>query len=158
MEGEYAQLDRYLKKQLWRLADLETRKLLYESCGMSPDDQTRLPVQQIPCDVLAAIDRLWMGYSRKRFGFSVQRKLWYNCQEKYYDKTEAWNQFGSKVGWRVNHLLKQNYWKPHKELDFKMEAPAGHLPHLGDEFGIKTIEDFVQQIDYCSAPPVPPGA
>ncbi|MBD1910554.1 MULTISPECIES: GUN4 domain-containing protein [unclassified Leptolyngbya] len=153
MDEDYAQLEKYLKSGLWRLADLETRKLFYTSCGLNPNDQQRLAVNQLPCDVLQNTDQLWLRYSRKRFGFSVQRQIWNACQEKYYDKTEAWNQFGSKVGWRVNHLLKQNYWKPHKELTFKSEAPVGHLPHMGEQFGIYTVQSLIQQLDYCASTP-----
>lgn len=153
MSGDYAQIEKYMKSGLWRLADIETRKALYIACGLDPNDQQRLAANMIPCDVLQDLDQLWMRSSRNRFGFSVQRKLWYLCQEKFYDKSEAWNQFGSKVGWRINHFLKQNYWKPHKELVFKSDAPIGHLPHMGEQFGINTVEAIIKQLDYCASTP-----
>lgn len=156
MSGDYEQIEKYMKSGLWRLADIETRKALYIACGMSPDDQQRIAANMIPCDVLRDLDQLWYRNSQKRFGFSVQRAIWYKCQDKYFDKTEAWNQFGTKLGWRINHLLKQNYWKPHKELTFTLKAPVGHLPHMGEQFGINAVEGIIQQIDYCAS--MPPDA
>jgi hypothetical protein len=149
------QLEKYLKSSLWRMADHETRKLLYMACGQNPaDQQYSIQPGQIPCVDLQVIDQLWNKYSQGRFGFTAQRPIWLTCEKKFYSKTEAWNQFGSKVGWRVNHLLKQNYWKKHNELTFTLDAPVGHLPHMGEKFGILTMEAFIKHLDYCNAPPV----
>lgn len=151
MNEDYAQLEKYLQGGLWRMADLETRKLLYVACGFSPTEhQQAIAVNQIPCDVLQTIDQLWLRYSRKRFGLSVQRQIWQACVQKYYNKTEALNQFGSKVGWRSGGLFKQTAWKKHAELTFKPDAPVGHLPHMGDRFGMFTLEALMKQLDFCS--------
>lgn len=143
------QLEKYLKARLWKMADMETRKLLYAACGMT-DQKASIAVNQIPCNDLLAIDQLWMKYSNKRFGFSAQKALLQTFVAKYFDKTEAWNRFGDKVGWRINHLFKQNYWKKYSELTFTTEAPVGHFPHLGERFGILTVEAFSNHLDYCA--------
>lgn len=149
------QLEKYLKAGMWKMADLETRKLIYLACGVSPTDQKSTPsINQIPCPDLQKMDGLWVKYSRGRFGFSVQRSLWLPLEKKFYNKTDAWSAFGDRVGWRINNLLKRNYWKPYKELSFETNAPVGHLPNLGDKFGILTVEALTQQIEWCnSAPP-----
>lgn len=143
-------LEKYLKSRIWKTADQETRKLLYLACGADPSDQQyTLPIAQIPCEDLQAIDQLWMKYSQGRFGFSAQKPIWEASVQKYFDKTDAWNGFGSRVGWRVNHLFKQNYWKEHAELMFDAKAPVGHLPHMGKRFGILTTEAFMKRLQEC---------
>lgn len=154
-EPDYAgvdctQLEKYLKGGLWRMADHETRKLVYLACGQNPADAQGPPTWALlPCEEIQRLDRLWVKYSRGRFGFSVQRSLYQPLVKRYYEKTDAWNAFGSKVGWRVIHLLKQNYWKKHGELQFAIDAPAGHLPHLGDKFGILTLDALMGHFDRC---------
>lgn len=146
---DFTQLEKYLKAGMWRMADMETRKLIYLAVGMNPAEQASVSINQIPCGDLMMMDQLWLKYSRNKFGFSVQHTLLQPMIDKYYNKTEAWNRFGSKVGWRINSLFKQNYWKKHKELTFSLEAPVGHLPHLGDKFGILTLEALGNQLQAC---------
>lgn len=149
-----AQLEKYLKSGMWKTADQETRKLIYLACGADPSNRAMTPsVDQIPCEDLQAIDALWMKYSKGRFGFSAQRPIWDACKQKFFDKTDVWNGFGSRVGWRVNHLLKQNYWKEQSELTFSIQAPVGHFPHMGKQFSILTIEAFLNRLTYCVNPP-----
>jgi GUN4-like len=151
---EYAQLVKYLKSGMWKMADLETRKLLYLACGLTvADQQNNLPVNMVPCDTLDTLDKLWVKYSKGRFGFSVQKPIWQSCVQKYYDKTEAWKQFGNRVGWRSKGLFNQD-WKKHLDLNFTADAPVGCFPHLGDRCGILTIEAFVNQLEACSNVPV----
>ncbi|HEY9622575.1 MAG TPA: GUN4 domain-containing protein [Crinalium sp.] len=146
------QLEKYLKAGMWKMADLETRKLVYDACGVSPNDPRNSPsISQIPAPDLLRIDGLWVKYSRGRFGFSVQQAIWQPLEKKFYNKTDAWSAFGDRVGWRINNLLKRNYWKPYKELSFEANAPMGHLPHLGDKFGIVTVEAFTQMIAWCNS-------
>lgn len=136
---------------MWKMADLETRKLIFTATGTSPSQQTPPAINQIPCADLQALDQLWKQYSAGRFGFSVQRSIWLPLDRKFYSKTDAWAAFGDRVGWRVNNLLKRNYWKQHKELKFATDAPQGHLPHLGDKFGILTVEAFMKHLDLCES-------
>ncbi|MBD2460254.1 GUN4 domain-containing protein [Oscillatoria sp. FACHB-1407] len=148
------QLEKYLKGGLWRMADMETRKLIITACGGNPaDPQTTPSLNQLPCPDLQKIDQLWVKYSRGRFGFSVQQAIWKPLEQKLYSKTDVWAAFGDRTSWRINHLLKQNYWKQHKELTFDIKAPAGHLPHMGDKFGILTLEQFFKQMEWCAGNP-----
>jgi hypothetical protein len=150
--GETEKLEKYLKSRMWKTADQETRRLFYVACGMSPTEQDSTPpVEQIPCDLFQQIDALWMKYSRGQFGFTAQQSIWQACERKFYDKTEAWNGFGNRVGWRINHFLKPNYWKAHNELTFDLKAPAGHLPHMGKRLSILTVESFMRKLDTCKA-------
>lgn len=149
------QLEKYLNATLWRMADIETRKLITMACGGNPADQQITPsINQLPCADLQKIDQLWVKYSRGRFGFSVQQSIWQPLEQKLYSKTDVWAAFGDRVGWRINHLFKQNYWKQHKELTFDAKAPVGHLPHLGEKFSILTLEQFFKQLDWCKSSPM----
>lgn len=146
----YTRLRDLLAARNWRLADQETRKLLYKGSGLQPTDVTRFPLfADFPCEDLQMIDHLWLQYSNGRFGFSVQQPIWHHYHQTFWDKTLIWSTFGDRVGWRVNHVLKPNHWKRYDELTFTIEAPPGHLPHLGDRFGIFTIEAIANRIAQC---------
>jgi hypothetical protein len=146
-----SQLEKYLKAGMWKTADQETRKLMYLACGANPANRNMTPaVDQIPCEDLQALDWLWMTYSKGRFGFSAQRDIWEACTQKFLDKTDVWNAFGSRVGWRINHLLRQNYWKLQSELDSSLKAPVGHFPHMGKQFSILTLETLLNRLSYCN--------
>lgn len=146
----YNRLRQLLAAGRWQLADQETRHLVYRACGLQPTDVVNFPqFEMLPCDDLQQVDYLWCKYSNGRFGFSVQQPIWQYCFTTYWDKTLIWSTFGDRVGWRVNHLLKPNHWKRHDELTFSLDAPVGHLPFLGNRFGIFTIEAIARRVLSC---------
>jgi hypothetical protein len=146
----YTRLRDLLAAGNWQLADQETRNLIYKGCGMQPTDVTRFPLfADFSCEDLHMIDHLWLQYSKGRFGFSVQQPIWHYCYHTFWDKTLIWSTFGDRVGWRINHLLKPNHWKRYDELTFTLDAPVGHLPHLGDRFGVFTIEAIANRFAQC---------
>ncbi len=56
-----------------------------------------------PCTDLRTIDRLWVKYSRGKFGFSVQKKIYVECGAKLdgeYPGDRIWYKFCDRVGWR----------------------------------------------------------
>ncbi len=53
-----------------------------------------------PCDALCAIDDLWVEHSQGRFGLSVQAQIWHACGSPDRYLSEAWEMFGTCVGWR----------------------------------------------------------
>jgi hypothetical protein len=150
----YMRLRSLLIAQKWQLADRETLRLFVKATGFTDAKHLRPnQISQIPCDDLRIADRLWLKYSRGKFGFSVQRSLWKSCDDWFWNKADAWSAFGDRVGWRVNHLLNPNHWKRYHELTFDRSAPTGHLPFLGDKFGIFTVEAFSQRMQTCDRPP-----
>jgi hypothetical protein len=147
----YHYLRNLLISHKWQLADQETARLMAKACG--PGRFTELKPSQIddiPCEDLQIIDRLWMRHSKGKFGFTVQRSLWQQLDNLYWNKSDVWSTFGDRVGWRINHLLNPNHWKRYDELTFDRSAPVGHLPFLGDLFGIFTVETLVKRLDGCS--------
>lgn len=83
-------------------------------------------IQNLPCEVLGQIDRLWVDNSDKKFGFSIQKQIYLeNCNGKpdgQYDEN-AWLCFADAVGWRVN-----TEWISYFEATFDTSAQKGHLP------------------------------
>ncbi|WP_442944208.1 GUN4 domain-containing protein [Nostoc sp.] len=65
------------------------------------------------CQDISKINELWLKYSNRRFGFSVQRQIWLklDCD---------WIKVGDRIGWRLN-----NCWKEYSELLFIINSPEG---------------------------------
>ncbi|MGJ3248605.1 MAG: caspase, EACC1-associated type [Elainellaceae cyanobacterium] len=125
---DYQELRDLLKAGEWKEADQKTADLMLKAIGkdawyeVSSDD-----LLNFPCSDLKTIDRLWVHYSRGRFGFSVQKEIYLECggipDGKYYK--EAFEKFGDRVGWRVN-----NRWIAPPDVTLGTSAPSGHLPFM----------------------------
>jgi hypothetical protein len=116
----YQRLERLLADGKWRDADEETARIIVrgfrqaeqEGLVYSLDDY----IEWLPGEDLLYIDNLWVNYSNRRFGFSVQRKIWREVNRDY----EA---FGNRVGWRV-----EGDWILYSDITYQRQAPSGHLP------------------------------
>ena len=78
-------------------------------------------INEFPCQDLCNINRLWTKYSRGKFGFSVQNKIW-----RLY--SENWESFIDNVGWIITDANEDYDTIPYSELTFDISAPLGHLP------------------------------
>jgi GUN4-like len=146
----YAQLNTALAQGQWQTADQETKLALFKLSGLSLREQCRPEhLSNLSCRDLQTIDRLWLKHSRGRFGFSVQRSIWQHYHNLYWSKSDVWVGFADRVGWRVHNLIVQNHWKRYPEIVFSLDAPAGHLPFMGDTFGIFTIEAIAKRLEQC---------
>ncbi|WP_008317491.1 GUN4 domain-containing protein [Leptolyngbya sp. PCC 6406] len=101
--SRYQQLEDYLKNGQWREADQETYRLMITTVGKEDgqwfDSEELL---NFPCDELLTIDGLWVKYSRGKFGFSVQKKIYVetgNPLDGQYHK-DTFEKFADRVGWR----------------------------------------------------------
>ena len=119
-----SKLEDYLKNQQWQKADLETSRVMLQTMGKEEDTYlTSNDIENFPCAYLRKIDQLWVKYSKGKFGFSVQKKIYQSLGgTKDYD-SKVWETFGDKVGWR-----KGGKWLEYKKLTFSMEHYEGHLP------------------------------
>ena len=146
----YDRLQRLLAGQQWQMADQETRVVMLERYSLSVDDSLSThQLREFPCTDLRIIDQLWVQHSQGRFGFSVQKAIWQTYDRRYWNKSDVWCTFADRVGWRTHNLFVDNHWKRHRELTFSLRAPAGHLPFLGDKFGIFTVEAIVSRLTDC---------
>lgn len=147
---DYANLAELLAKGRWREADQTTKTMIGRACGLLADEILRpRHLSECPCEDLKLIDRLWRHYSRNRFGFSVQANIWNQYYTLFWDKGDVWGLFGDRVGWRQNLYVVDPRWKRYQHLTFNLNAPIGHLPHMGDQFGIFTVEEICRRLNYC---------
>ncbi len=110
--------------------------------NLKPED-----IQNFPVNVLKVIDKLWLKYSKGRFGFSVQLDIYKSLggsletmisQDK--KLTEKW---GEKLGWRVD-----NQWQKCENLDYSLGAPVGCHPSQwwNSPYGSKMTNFFLMRL------------
>ena len=119
MTHKLSQLQNLLAAKNWQEADRETRKLMLAIAGADQRDDlllTKQDIQKFSCNALIKIDKLWLHYSQKRFGFSVIKYIYQQEQGNYHLLAE-------KVGWR-----RGDRWLNYEDLIFDITAPVGHLP------------------------------
>lgn len=122
---QYGKLRDLLKSGKWKEADRETYVVMLKAVDKEGGNWiSREEMENFDCVDLRTIDQLWVKYSDKRFGFSVQRRIWEDCGAKpgKYEH-EIYKQFGDRVGWRV-----ADEWLAYNELTFDLGAQQGHLP------------------------------
>lgn len=140
---DYRKLQSLLRERNWRDADRETLYAMSEaSGGNAPNWLGHDEIKNIPCSDLRTINRLWMKYSRNKFGFSVQLKKWKECGSPVYAdwSGEKGFNFCQSVGWIdfKRNYSKRNYsngWERDlKEIyEFKQDlqlSPSGEFPYL----------------------------
>jgi predicted NACHT family NTPase len=125
----YQQLETFLKNSQWKEADKETDRLMLQIVGKEADQWlNEEDIQNFPCEDLRAIDKLWVDYSKGKFGFSVQKKVWMACGgvAGEYDY-EVYKKFADQVGWR-----RSGNWLGYDELTFSVGKGSkhAHLPYL----------------------------
>ncbi|MCL1475135.1 serine/threonine-protein kinase [Argonema antarcticum] len=129
---DYRKLRDFLKAGNWKKADEETLKVMLKVAGREKKGWLDIPdIDNFPCTDLRTIDQLWVKYSKGRFGFSVQKRIWQSVGGKpgVWDYEIArCNEFGNYVGWYESVL---NYWLDYSKLDFSLNARVGHLPCAG---------------------------
>jgi GUN4-like/Effector-associated domain 10 len=117
-QEDYLRLKNLLASGRWREANETTRRIILkagqgEKEGWLSDEQ----IQNFPNSVLKFIDRLWLQYSDQRFGFSVQKRIFNECEQN----PQA---FGDRVGWYVGDA-----WISASQVIYPpANAPEGHLP------------------------------
>ena len=124
---DYRKLRDYLAQGIWKEADEETTRVMLavakrEKVGWLDEGS----IDNFPCEDLSIIDKLWVKYSDGKFGFSVQKRIWYGIGGTREYNREIWDKFGDKVGWR-----KGGDWLYYTDITFDKKAPEGHLPTCG---------------------------
>jgi hypothetical protein len=122
---DYTLLRDLLAAGEWQKADRETETVMIKASGREEDGWlSEEDLEEFPCEDLRIINQLWVKYSNRHFGFSVQKLIWESIEGTNKDEdVEVWKQFGDKVGWRVN-----DSWVGYRNLTFSLDAPEGHLP------------------------------
>ena len=121
---DYSLLKELLEAGKWQEADRETNQLMLKAVGKEDAGWIdRKAMKSFPCEDLHTIDRLWVKYSKGRFGFSVQKRIYQSLGGKREYNKQLWEALGDHIGWRVN-----NSWLFQDNLNYKITAPQGHLP------------------------------
>ncbi|MCD8489202.1 MAG: serine/threonine-protein kinase [Desertifilum sp.] len=121
---DYGKLRDLLKAGKWQEADKETAARMLEVAGTEEKGWLMSEhIDNFPCEDLRTIDQLWVKYSKGRFGFSVQAKIYRSLGGTRSYDTKIWEAFADRVGWR-----KQGDWLVYSDLTFNTSAPSGHLP------------------------------
>lgn len=135
---DYTQLQDLLAAGKWKEANEETRLKMLDVMGQQERGYLdNLDIEKFPCKDLRTLDQLWVHYSKERFGFSVQKRIWMDEGGKpgIYNLS-VHERFGDRVGWRVN-----DHWRPYSDLNFTLNSAFGHLPlGLSLGWGIGAIE------------------
>lgn len=116
-DGDYRQADETTRALLIHLAGEPARRRGYVFFS---------EVQFISVEDLRAIDMLWLEHSNRKFGYSVQRRLWEKSLRDY-------TRFFIKVGWmkKLDTEVEQfNYRAFPDEFIWELndDTPEGHLP------------------------------
>ncbi|UJB72117.1 GUN4 domain-containing protein [Acaryochloris sp. 'Moss Beach'] len=135
-DPKYEKLEKLLQNQKWKEADQETYRLMITIVGRTEEDWLREEdLKTFPCEDLQTLDRLLVKYSKGKWGFSVQKRIWEECgSPKTYNND--WKKFGDRVGWRKN-----GKWLEYQQLTFDLqktsfgEFPLGVLG--GGMFGLR---------------------
>ncbi|WP_017662348.1 serine/threonine-protein kinase [Baaleninema simplex] len=114
---DYTELRDLLVKRKWKDSDRLTHKLLCFLVRRSTAGYLAYrEIAKLPCEDLQTIDRLWVKYSNRKFGFSVQRQIYEGVDRDY-------PEFCDRVGWPVAKSR-----SPSQTFKFNLRAPVGHLP------------------------------
>ncbi len=148
---DYTQLQNLLAAGKWKDADAETREIMTKILGRKTAAwENKEEIQNFPCEALNTIDKLWIKYSRGRFGFSIQKQIWQEMGGKDDADSVTYNQFLEGLGWVVD-----GSWLAWHEFTFNFNGPLGHLP-MGlargkVDFGIA----FLALMDSCQSSELP---
>ena len=129
---DYGPLQRHLILQEYEEADRLTSTLLRRLAG--PDAEKRgyvyySEVAVMPAVDLETIDRLWVCFSRGRFGFSVQGRLLEACGGQ-------WERLWPRLGWKQDGI-----WTRYPgSFTWSLEAPEGHMPLINQLRGVRLMD------------------
>ncbi|NEP03161.1 MAG: protein kinase [Symploca sp. SIO2E9] len=126
LNADYSQLENLLKDGKWKEADSETLDVMLEVAKRESEGWLNSEsIDNFSCADLKKIDQLWVKYSNKFFGFSVQHRIWLSFKIKTDKK------LGERLGWKDK---KKGNWLEYHSMTFNLSAPVGHLPLGGNDF------------------------
>ncbi len=129
---DYAPLQRALMAQQFEEADRITSSLLRELAGPEAVRRGYVYYSEVPPIASAdldSLDRLWVCFSRGRFGFSVQGRLLRSCNGR-------WERLWPKLAWKD-----AGRWTRYPgSFQWSIEAPEGHMPLVNQLRGVRLMD------------------
>lgn len=87
----------------------------------------------MPAVDLDSLDRLWVCYSRGRFGFSVQGRLLASLNGR-------WDRLWPRLAWKLD-----GRWTRYPgSFQWTIEAPEGHMPLVNQLRGVRLMDALLQ--------------
>jgi len=95
-------------------------------------------VKRIPSTDLATIERLWLKFSKGKFGYSVQKKKWSLSKGDF-------EVFCQKIGWTTTdgEIERKKKWFGASEFTYDIKAPEGHLPLTSALRGTSLVRELL---------------
>tara|TARA_Y100001968_G_scaffold177265_1_gene162394 strand:- start:3637 stop:4353 length:717 start_codon:yes stop_codon:yes gene_type:complete len=135
VDFDYSSLQGYLLKEQYEEADRFTSSKLRELAGEKAVKRGYVyfsEVESIPGIDLSTLDKLWIIYSKGKFGFTVQAKILDSLDGRY-DK--LW----PRIGWK-----KDGIWTRYpKAFNWSIEAPSGHMPLVNQLRGVRLMDSLL---------------
>ncbi len=132
---DYSPLQKYLLNESYEDADRFTSSKLRELAGEEAVKRGYVyfsEVDSIPESDLSTLNKLWIVYSRGKFGFTVQAKILDSVGGRY-DK--LW----PRIGWKENGI-----WTRYpKAFNWSIEAPNGHMPLVNQLRGVRLMDSLL---------------
>jgi len=113
----------------FKAADQFTRDALIQIAGEGARKRGYVyftEVKGLPQADMATIEKLWLKYSKGKFGFTVQRAIWNQVTVG-----RDFERFCRKIGWNMmeNGIERKLKWFGNSEFTYDLDkAPTGHLP------------------------------
>lgn len=120
----------------FKAADAETRRLLIEIAGEAARKRGWIyfaEVKRMPEDDMNTVENLWQHYSKGKFGFVAQRKIWRQSRSEF-------AKFAEEVSWFTDKWKNRN-WPD--EFIYDLTAPVGHLPLTNCIRGSQVLEELL---------------
>ena len=132
---DYSPLQRFLLNESYEDADRFTSSKLRELAGEKAVKRGYVyfsEVESIPGIDLSTLNKLWIVYSRGKFGFTVQAKILDSVGGRY-DK--LW----PRIGWK-----KDGIWTRYpNSFNWSIEAPNGHMPLINQLRGVRLMDSLL---------------
>jgi len=133
---DYGPLQRHLMLQEYEEADRLTSAHLRELAGAAAVQRGYVyysEVPAMPASDLETLDRLWVCFSRGRFGFSVQGRLLAGLEGR-------WEKLWPRLAWKID-----GRWTRYPgSFQWTIEAPEGHLPLVNQLRGVRLMDALLQ--------------
>jgi hypothetical protein len=133
---DYGPLQDRLVEQAFEEADRLTSAHLRQLAGPAAERRGYVYYSEVagmPGVDLENLDRLWLVYSRARFGFSVQGRLLRACGGR-------WEQLWPRLGWKCDGV-----WTRYPgSFTWSLEAPEGHMPLVNQLRGVRLMDALLR--------------
>jgi hypothetical protein len=133
---DYGPLQQHLMREEFEAADRLTSEHLRQLAGPGAVQRGYVyysEVAAMPAADLESLDRLWICYSRGRFGFSVQGRLLRLCQGQ-------WEKLWPRLGWKQDGV-----WTRYPmAFTWSLDAPEGHMPLINQLRGVRLMDALLR--------------